>query len=146
MRLRGAVTLPSHTRRFVLFNDSSTYHRIYQRSRDCEVVSVAGAAEVSNGAVHHERLVQLREPCVHRREVFDGVCHILLTKHDVSGIAHTRIKNKLTAHEDISRTLCIDSCGAPTSSVRIPVLVDRIGPMVLPHPRSERTTNSCDTS
>ena len=52
----------------------------------------------------------------------------------------------ISAHADISRTLCIDSCGAPTSTVRIPVLVDRIGPMVLPHPRSERTTNSCDES
>ena len=146
MRLRGAVTR-------LVIHDASFYLMIRRRIivfinalEYCEVGSVAGAAEVSNGAVHHERLVQLREPFVHRGEVFDGVFHILLTKHDVSGIAHTRIKNKLTAHEDISRTLCIDSCGAPTSTVRIPVLVDRIGPMVLPHPRSERTTNSCDES
>ena len=44
----------------------------------------------------------------------------------------------------ISRIECMESCGIPTSTVRMPLLVLKIGPIVLPHPKSERTTNSCD--
>ena len=42
----------------------------------------------------------------------------------------------------ISRIECIDSCGAPTSTVRQPRLEARIGPMVEPHAMSLRTLNS----
>ena len=41
------------------------------------------------------------------------------------------------------RTECIDSCGSPTSTARMPVFAEMIGPMVEPHGQSFRTTNSC---
>ena len=37
----------------------------------------------------------------------------------------------------------MESCGTPTSTVRMPRLVARIGPIVLPQPMSLRTTKSC---
>jgi len=43
----------------------------------------------------------------------------------------------------ISRTECIESCGSPTSTARIPVAAEMIGPMVDPQGQSLRTTNSC---
>lgn len=41
-----------------------------------------------------------------------------------------------------SRMECIESCGAPMSTVRTPRLADRMGPMVLPQGMSLRTANS----
>ncbi len=38
---------------------------------------------------------------------------------------------------------CIPHIGAPKSTVFIPVLLDTIGPMVVPHALSFLTTNSC---
>ena len=35
------------------------------------------------------------------------------------------------------------ACGTPTSTHRIPVAVEMIGPIVEPHGQSLRTTNSC---
>ena len=43
----------------------------------------------------------------------------------------------------ISLMLCMLSCAAPTSSVGMPSFADMIGPMVLPHGESLRTTKSC---
>ncbi len=42
----------------------------------------------------------------------------------------------------ISRILCIDRSGGPTSIVATPSLADEIGPMVLPHAMSWRITKS----
>lgn len=39
--------------------------------------------------------------------------------------------------------LCIESCGIPQSTVRIPTPVAIIGPIVDPHAISFLTTNSC---
>ena len=41
-----------------------------------------------------------------------------------------------------SRQECIESWGIPASTTRIPVLALSIGPIVLPHGQSLRTTNS----
>lgn len=46
-----------------------------------------------------------------------------------------------TAH--ISLMLCIDNCGAPTSTVLIPTPLAKMGPMVEPQAMSLRTTKSC---
>ena len=43
----------------------------------------------------------------------------------------------------ISRMLCIDSWGAPTSKVRHPMPLAKIGPIVEPHSMSLRILNSC---
>ena len=42
----------------------------------------------------------------------------------------------------ISRILCIDNWGQPTSMVAMPSLADMIGPIVEPHGESLRTTKS----
>jgi hypothetical protein len=42
-----------------------------------------------------------------------------------------------------SRHECIESIGLPASTVRMPISAAVIGPMVLPHARSERTTKRC---
>jgi len=42
-----------------------------------------------------------------------------------------------------SRQECIESMGLPTSTVRMPSSAAVIGPMVLPQPRSDRTTKRC---
>ncbi|GAY51038.1 hypothetical protein CUMW_131210 [Citrus unshiu] len=46
-----------------------------------------------------------------------------------------------TAH--ISLILCIDNCGAPTSTVRMPTPLAKMGPIVEPQAMSLRTTKSC---
>ena len=43
----------------------------------------------------------------------------------------------------ISRALCMDSMGLPTSTVRMPSCPAVIGPIVLPQPRSVRVTKCC---
>ena len=42
-----------------------------------------------------------------------------------------------------SRQECIESCGIPKSTVRIPVSALIIGPIVVPQGQSDLTTNSC---
>mmetsp|Transcript_17254 Transcript_17254/g.38902 ORF Transcript_17254/g.38902 Transcript_17254/m.38902 type:complete len:290 (+) Transcript_17254:412-1281(+) len=42
-----------------------------------------------------------------------------------------------------SRMECMESWGHPRSMARMPVVAEIIGPMVLPHGQSFRTTNSC---
>ena len=42
-----------------------------------------------------------------------------------------------------SRAECMDKSGIPTSTVEIPVRVEKIGPMVEPHGTSLLDTNSC---
>lgn len=42
-----------------------------------------------------------------------------------------------------SRQECIESCGIPKSTVRIPVRALIIGPIVVPQGQSDLTTNSC---
>ena len=49
----------------------------------------------------------------------------------------------MTLHSCSSCMLCIDSYGAPTSIVRIPTPLARIGPIVKPQGMSLRTTKSC---
>jgi len=47
--------------------------------------------------------------------------------------------------QHISRIECMDSWGAPTSTVAMPNFDDMIGPIVEPHGESLRTTKSCNT-
>ena len=49
----------------------------------------------------------------------------------------------LTFNQHSSRQECMDNCDIPKSTVRIPVIVDMIDPIVDPHGQSFLTTNSC---
>lgn len=57
-----------------------------------------------------------------------------------------RVSNKctrITLVPHISRMLCMESWGAPTSRVRQPMPLAKIGPIVEPHSMSLRMQNSC---
>ena len=58
-------------------------------------------------------------------------------------LANSCFDVRMSVTPTVSRMECIEREGTPTSAVRRPTRAAMIGPMVVPHGQSLRTTNSC---